>query len=92
MNIKKFHLDVGARLHQLRGEFPAGWCYITNSAGTVHDVNVSVAARMLVEGSARLSTDQEIQARRHHDETQREALTRSEIANKNPYLGIDIVK
>lgn len=88
--IVKFHLDVAAKLEELRGRFAGGFCSITNTGGVTHEVSLPNAARMLIEQSARLATPEEIEEQARNYAAQREMLLRSETAQRQPRLAITV--
>jgi hypothetical protein len=81
--LQKYYANIREKCRELAGQFPEECCLVT-SAGTTCEVPVTVAGRLLVEGSHTLATELEAQ-------TFREAQTAAR-ARSVPASTLDEVK
>lgn len=58
--LQKYYFNIREKCQELAGQFPDGCCLVT-SAGTTCEVPVTVAGRLLIEGSHTLATELEAQ-------------------------------
>lgn len=88
MNIREHARAIRLQREQLDQQFPEGFLHIVTvdnrqhavTGGGISEVTTQVAAKHLVEGTARIATDQEIEGLRRKHQAAREVILRGQQA------------
>jgi hypothetical protein len=96
MDLKKFKHDMLKKQAELELAHPSGYLYVTSqyhrernvAAGTVTEVNIPNAARVLTEGTHQVSTIEEIESYRQKCEENRAQISASLKRNTDRELTI----
>lgn len=88
VNIREHAKAIRLRREQLDSEYPTGYLFITTVDNRMHgikgggtsEVNTDIAARHLVENTARIATGEEVESLRRKHQAAREVILRGQQA------------